>query len=84
MSPLRGDVLALALVLALPLLALGWRGDLSLSDVAGRLPWCLAAAWGAVALLRWASRPRGGTRPRQRTRTTVPAPPADVDGPRAD
>ena len=63
MSPLRGDVLAVAFVLALPLLALGWRGDLPLSDVAGRLPWCLAAAWGAVALLRWAARPRGGTPP---------------------
>ena len=60
MSPLRGDVLALAFVLALPLLALGYRGDLPLSDVLGRLPWCLAAAWGAVALLRWAARPRGG------------------------
>jgi hypothetical protein len=61
MSPLRGDVLAVAFVLALPLLALGWRGDLPLSDVAGRLPWCLAAGWAAVALLRWAARPRGGS-----------------------
>jgi hypothetical protein len=59
MSPLRGDVVAVAFVLALPVLALGLRGDMSLTDVAGRLPWCLAAAWGAVALLRWASRPRG-------------------------
>jgi hypothetical protein len=71
MSPLRGDVLALAFVLALPVLALGLRGDMSLTDVAGRLPWCLAAAWGAVALLRWASRPRGGA-PRPRARVRLP------------
>lgn len=71
MSPLRGDVLALAFVLALPLLAMGLRGDMSLSDVAGRLPWCLAAAWGAVALLRWASRPRGGA-PRPRPGLRLP------------
>jgi hypothetical protein len=58
MSPLRWDVLALAFVLALPLLALGLRGDLELPDVMSRLPWCLLAAWGAVALLRWAARPR--------------------------
>jgi hypothetical protein len=54
MSPLRWDVLAVAFVLAIPLLALGLRGDLELSDVMSRLPWCLLAAWGAVALLRWA------------------------------
>ena len=59
MSPLRWDVLAVAFVLAIPLLALGLRGDLEWSDVTSRLPWCLLAAWGAVALLRWASQPRG-------------------------
>ena len=59
MSPLRWDVLAVAFVLAIPLLALGLRGDLEWSDVMSRLPWCLLAAWGAVALLRWASQPRG-------------------------
>ena len=74
MSPLRGDVLAVAFVLALPVLALGLRGDMSLSDVAGRLPWCLAAGYGAVALLRWASRPRGrAAHPAPRVRPTVPA-----------
>jgi hypothetical protein len=60
MSPLRWDVLAVAFVLAIPLLALGLRGDLSSTEVVTRLPWCLAAGYGAVALLRWASRPRGG------------------------
>jgi hypothetical protein len=59
MSPLRWDVLAVAFVLAVPLLALGWRGDMAMAVVVSRLPWCLLAGWGAVTLLRWASRPRG-------------------------
>jgi hypothetical protein len=58
MSPLRWDVLLLGFVLALPVLALGLRGDMSAEEVTMRLPWCLAAAWGAVALLRVASTPR--------------------------
>ena len=58
MSPLRWDVLAVGLVLALPVLALYLRGDFTIDEVAVRLPWCLAAAWGAVALLRWAGTPR--------------------------
>jgi hypothetical protein len=57
MSPLRWDVLAVGLLLALPVLALGIRGDLTADEVAVRLPWCLAAGWAAVALLRWASAP---------------------------
>jgi hypothetical protein len=84
MSPFRGDVLAVALVLALPLLALGWRGDLPLSDVTGRLPWCLAAAWGAVALLRWAARPRGGASGTQATPGARPAVPAPAEEPAVD
>ena len=78
MSPLRWDVLFAAFVLAVPLLALGLRGDLPLSDVAGRLPWCLAAAWGAVALLRWAARPRGGTPP-GRPRLRLPEDPVPAE-----
>jgi hypothetical protein len=58
MSPLRWEVLGLALVLALPVLAMGLRGDLALADVVSRLPWCLAAAWGAVALLTAVAKPR--------------------------
>ena len=58
MNPLRWDVLAVSFVLALPVLALGLRGDLSVDDVTGRLLWCLAAGWGVVALLRWAATPR--------------------------
>ena len=63
MSPLRVEVLGLAFVLALPVLALGMRGDLTLDDVVARLPWCLAAAWAAVALLSYVVRPRTTTRP---------------------
>jgi hypothetical protein len=62
MSPLRWDVLGVAFVLALPVLAMGMRGDLSVDEVAARLPWCLAAGWGAVALLTWAARPRPAAR----------------------
>ena len=58
MSPLRWDVLAVSFLLALPVLALGLRGDLAVHDVVTRLPWCLAAGWGVVALLRWAATPR--------------------------
>ena len=57
MSPLRWDVLGVGLLLALPVLALGARGDFSADEVVVRLPWCLLAAWGAVALLRWAATP---------------------------
>ena len=58
MSPLRWDVLLLGFVLALPVLAMGLRGDLSTEEVAMRLPWCLGAAWGAIAVLRYAGTPR--------------------------
>ena len=58
MNPLRWEVLGLAFVLALPVLAMGLRGDLTLDDVVARLPWCLAAAWAAVALLTAVARPR--------------------------
>lgn len=58
MSPLRWDVLLLGFVLALPVLAMGLRGDLSTEEVALRLPWCLGAAWGAIAVLRYAGTPR--------------------------
>ena len=72
MNPLRWDVLVVSFVLALPLLALGLRGDLSVEEVTGRLPWCFAAGWGAVALLRWAATPRAAA-----SRATAEAPPAE-------
>ena len=58
MSPLRWDVLLVGFVLALPLIALGMRGDLTTDEVMTRLPWCLLAGWGVVALLRAAGTPR--------------------------
>ena len=60
MSPLRWDVLGVAFVLALPLLALYLHGDLTVEEMTGRLPWCLVAGYVVVALLRWAGRPRDG------------------------
>ncbi len=63
MSPLRWDVLVVSFVLALPVLALGLRGEFSVEEVTAKLPWCLAAGWGVVALLRWASRPRSTSVP---------------------
>jgi hypothetical protein len=66
MSPLRWDVLLAGFVLALPVLALGVRGDLTAEEVTTRLLWCLAAGWGAVALLRLASTP---PKPAQKPRT---------------
>jgi hypothetical protein len=74
MSPLRWDVLAVGFVLALPVLALGLRGDLTLEEVAVRLVWCLAAGWGAVALLRWAASPRRPARPGPATADRDPDP----------
>jgi hypothetical protein len=63
MSPFRWDVLLVGFVLALPVLALGMRGDFTTEEMLGRLPWCLVAGWGVVALLRFATTPRGPQRP---------------------
>ncbi len=75
MSPLRWDVLLLGFVLALPVLAVGMRGDLTAEEVAMRLPWCLLAAWGTVALLRLAGTPRAvdraAPRPARRAEDTA-------------
>jgi hypothetical protein len=78
MSPLRWDVLLVGFVLALPVIALGLRGDLSAEEVMNRVLWCLGAGWAAVALLRFASTPR--------TQGSAPRPAATpVDGePSAD
>ncbi|WP_448614145.1 hypothetical protein [Modestobacter sp. URMC 112] len=72
MSPLRWDVLVAGFVLAVPVLMLGVRGDLTPDEVAVRVLWCLAAGWGAVALVRLASTPR------------TPGPPAPADPAPAD
>ena len=62
MSPFRWDVVLVGFVLAVPVFALGLRGDLTVDEVVTRLLWCLAAGWGAVALLRLASTPRAATK----------------------
>jgi hypothetical protein len=54
-------------VLALPVLAMGMRGDLTTEEVALRLPWCLAAAWGTIAVLRYAGTPRTSRKPAEPT-----------------
>jgi hypothetical protein len=71
MSPLRWDVLLVGFVLALPVLALGLRGDLSTEEMMTRVLWCLGAGWAAVALLRFASMPRETSDPK---RQPEPAP----------
>ena len=82
MSPLRWDVLLLGFVLALPVLAMGLRGDLTTEEVATRLPWCLAAAWGAIAVLRLAGTPRTPTEPMEPTANrNRPADLADTPAP---
>jgi hypothetical protein len=76
MSPFRWDVLLVGFVLALPVLALGLRGDLTNEEMVTRLPWCLAAGWGAVALLRYASTPPTPAKPAKptgRVGATAPA-----------
>jgi hypothetical protein len=81
MSPFRWDVLLVGLVLAVPVLALGLRGDLSTEEMVTRLPWCLAAGWAVVALLRFASAPRTPERssgpPRARAMTAPAVTPED-------
>ena len=64
MSPFRWDVLLVSFVLALPVLALGLRGDFTPEEMTLRLPWCLAAGWAAVALLNIATTPRKPARAR--------------------
>ena len=83
MSPFRWDVLLVGFVLALPVLALGLRGDLTTEEMMTRLPWCLGAGWGAVALLRYAVTPRTpvkSAKPAGRPAVTIPAAPASDDG----
>ena len=83
MSPLRWDVLLVGFVLALPVLAMGMRGDLSAEEVALRLPWCLAAGWGVVALLRAAGTPRTTSGPAAKKHTR-PVELADTPAPESE
>ena len=83
MSPFRWDVLLVGFVLALPVLALGLRGDLTTEEMMTRLPWCLGAGWGAVALLRYAVTPRTpvkSTKPAGRVSVAMPTAAAADEG----
>ncbi|MGY2081444.1 hypothetical protein [Modestobacter sp. SYSU DS0657] len=66
-GPFRKDVLVTGFVLAIPVLALGLRGDLSTDEVLTRVLWCLGAGWVAVGLVLWATAPA-------RTPATAPVP----------
>ena len=57
MSPFRPYVLITGFVLAIPVLALGLRGDLTADQVVTRVLWCLGAGWAAVSVLHMATRP---------------------------
>ncbi len=70
MSPLRWDVLVVGFVLALPVFALGLRGDLSPEDMMTRVLWCLGAGWAVVAVFRLATTPPA--KPAGRRPTAVP------------
>jgi hypothetical protein len=72
-------VLACGFLLAVPVLLLGLRGDLTADEVATRLVWCLVAGWAAVALVRVATAPRQPARPERPRRPAPPDPPADGD-----
>ncbi len=55
MSPFRWDVLLVGFVLAVPVFALGLRGDLSPEEMMTRVLWCLGAGWAVVSLFRLAT-----------------------------
>jgi hypothetical protein len=74
MSPLRWDVLLVGFVLALPVVALGLRGDLTTEEMVTRLPWCLAAGWAVVALLRAVTTPRTPVQSGKQARPAVVRP----------
>ncbi len=80
MSPLRWDVLLVGFVLAVPVLALGIRGDLTAEETMNRVLWCLAAGWGVVVLFRLVATPRTPStsdRPHSGVAASEDAPAAD-------
>jgi hypothetical protein len=81
MNPLRWDVLLAGFLLSLPVLALGMRGDLTIEEVTNRVLWCMAAGWGAVALLRLATTPPTTTGPKARPAAQPVNPPSEDSEP---
>jgi hypothetical protein len=80
MSPFRRDVVLIGFVLAVPVLVLGVRGDLTADEVVVRLAWCLAAGYAAVALIKFAGTPRHPS-PAHRSGAATGADPAPADEP---
>jgi hypothetical protein len=77
MSPFRWEVILVGFVLALPVVGLGLRGDLTTEEVMTRLLWCLGAGWAVVALLRLASTPRpSSARPAPQAAQPLPTDPS--------
>jgi hypothetical protein len=73
MSPFRWDVLLVGFVLAVPVLALGLRGDFSTEEMVSRLPWCLLAGWVVVTLVRAVAAPPKPAPTRRRRPAARPA-----------
>ena len=76
MSPFRWDVVGVGFVLALPLLALYLRGDLTVEEMTVRLPWCLVGGYVVVAVLRFAATPRSKPPAKDHDVDTTPEPTA--------
>jgi hypothetical protein len=81
MSPLRWDVLLVGFVLALPVVGLGLRGDLSPEETMTRVLWCLAAGWAVVAVLRLAVTPPAPTVNKKAAAPLLTPDPADPGEP---
>ena len=79
MSPFRWDVLLVGFVLALPVLGLGLRGDLTVEEMMTRVLWCLGAGWAVVAVLRLAAAPRPSAAPPKRAPAPAENAPEDAD-----
>jgi hypothetical protein len=81
MSPLRWDVLLTGFVLALPVVALGLRGDLTAEETMTRVLWCLGAGWAVVAVIRFAIGPGEATPPApQKATSDATGKPLDPSG----
>lgn len=81
MSPLRWDVLLVGFVLALPVVALGLRGDLSPEETMTRVLWCLVAGWAVVAVLRLAVTPPAPTAKKKQAAPLLTPDPAEPSEP---